>query len=293
MDGAHTYDAIIENQSAIKETADSENAITQYVKIDVFTGLDMELVTAIAGGLNSAVQVSATSLANNDKKFKWIQDEIKDESYFSQVAFRQGEADPAYDVGDILKILDLFNISDFTNEGTVYPLRAYSSKEAVLDAYLKKPANYERLRPILKDILILHDYISSEAGSLHNKANSGKAGSLAFMSAPRKSQFLFIGTDGLNGKDSISRPVRGALYPILGAFRWMVVDDEATGKTKWRGSFEDVVDLWRSIGGELMLATQSTSDNNSKNPNAIGKDRNHWATLHSTVIRRQLTKPTK
>jgi hypothetical protein len=37
-----------------------------------------------------------------------------------------------------------------------------------------------------------------------------------------------------------------------------------------------------------MRATQETSEELARNPNAIGKSRNHWATLHSTVAKYQL-----
>ena len=184
--------------------------------------------------------------------------------------------------------LDLFNITQFPNTGDEYPTRAFSSKAAVLNAYLddyrkKGGATYKKLQPILKDILVLHDTISSEARDLHNKANAGKAGKLAFMETRERGKFEFP----FIGKEGNHRLLRGALFPMLGAFRWMVEED-SKGDVRWTGGFDEVLSLWRRIGGELMKATQATSVELARNPNQVGKSRNHWANLHSTVAKYQL-----
>ena len=74
---------------------------------------------------------------------------------------------------------------------------------------------------------------------------------------------------------------------MLGAFRWMVVEGP-DGKAQWSGGFDKVLELWHEVGAELMKATQETSEERDRNPNSIGKSRNHWATLHSTVAKYQL-----
>ena len=117
---------------------------------------------------------------------------------------------------------------------------------------------------------------------LHNKAG-GKGGKLAFVESRKRGKYEFP----FVGKESETRLTRGALLPMLGAFRWMVAEDE-DGDFTWKGSFDDVLELWRETGAELMRATQSTSDDLSRQPNLIGKSRNHWATLHSTVAKRNL-----
>ena len=289
VDGGHTYEILRHNREAIEElnTADGDDSeIEQYVKLEIVTGLSPELVPEIARGLNTAVQVQEMSLADLRDDFDWIKETIAGEPYASEIAFRENEQ-RMYDARDLIVLLDLFNISDFPNQKGDYPVRAFSTKAQVLNSYLEdrkssEGRKYRMLQPILKDILMLHDTISFEARNLHNKAG-GRAGNLAYMEGRKRGMypFPFIGREGPY------RLRKGALFPMLGAFRWMVVEGP-DGRAQWTGGFEKVLELWREVGAELMKATQETSEERDRNPNAIGKSRNHWATLHSTVAKYQL-----
>jgi hypothetical protein len=291
IDGAHTY-AII--QRVLGERGQSSNAeepLNQFVKVEVLTGIDEALITEIAGGLNTAIQVQAMSLANLADEFDWIKEELKSQPYFQDIAFVQNE-DKQYDVRDILVLLELFNIFKYPNEGTAYPIKAYTSKEVILSAYLGtgkgeekdrrvNREQLERLRPILKDMLQLHDIISSKAKDRYNAGGGRKGGRLKFVEEAKKRphKFPFIGKEGQY------RLYRGALFPMLSAFRWMVAENK-NGKIGWRGGFPKVLEVWEKIGQELMDATQSTSEELGRNPNAIGKSQNHWGRLHGIVYMR-------
>jgi hypothetical protein len=290
VDGGHTYEVLRANRESINELNGGDSAtaeIDQFVKFEIVTGLTEDLIPELARGLNTAVQVQEMSLADLRDEFGWIKDTIKGEPYGEKIAFRENEQ-RMYDARDLIMLLDLFNLTDFPNTGGEYPVRAFSSKAAVLKAYLDDRREnggkkYEMLQPILKDILVLHDTISFEARELHNKANGGKGGNLAFMEGRVRGKFPFP----FIGKEGSYRLLRGALFPMLGAFRWMV-EENGDDEVHWIGSFDDVLALWREIGGELMKATQATSIELARNPNAIGKSRNHWANLHSTVAKYQL-----
>lgn len=289
VDGGHTYEILRHNRQAIDELNSGGGdgpEIDQFVKLEIVTGLQADLVPEIARGLNTAVQVQEMSLADLRDEFDWIKKTIADESYASEIAFRENEA-RTYDARDLIVFLDLFNISDFPNQTGEYPVRAFSSKAQVLKAYLEdrrknEGKKYLMLQPILKDILVLHDTISFEARDLHNKAG-GKAGRLAYMEGRKRGKFPFPFID----KKGEYRLRNGALFPMLSAFRWMVIEGP-DGKAQWNGGFDQVLELWQELGAELMKATQETSEERGRNPNAIGKSRNHWATLHSTVAKYQL-----
>ena len=293
VDGGHTYEILRERRKEIEDLngGDSDGPeIDQFVKLEIITGLTHDLVPEIARGLNTAVQVQEMSLANLQDRFDWIKETIADEPYADKIAFREneGKLNKPYDARDLLVILELFNITDFPNNKGEYPTHAFSSKTKVLLKYLddcKKGnggAKYKMLQPILKDILVLHDTISLEARGLHNKAG-GRAGNLAYVEGRKRGKFLF---PFINKEDQY-RLFKGALFPMLGAFRWMV-EEGPTGQAQWVGSFDEVKKMWREIGAELMKATQETSEERDRNPNAIGKSRNNWATLHSTVAKYQL-----
>ena len=284
VDGAHTYEIILEGQDRIAESREADNGSTidQYVKIEVLTGVPEDLWVEIAGGLNTAVQVQDWSLANLKDQFDWIKDLLASEPYARKIAYRENEADTAYDVRDIIVLLEMFNIFDYTNDGEEHPTKTYNNKSDVLDRYLADPAKYIKLAPILKDILRLHDVISLTAREKHN-AVGGKAGKLTFMEHKLRGTWSFV----FIGKTGEYRLNRAALFPMLGAFRWMVTDTP-TG-VAWRGGFDQVLKIWDESASELMRATQATSEEYGRKLTALGKSRNHWATLHSTVAKRELT----
>ena len=294
VDGAHTYKLILQNQDTIANTNSNPEAtpIKQFVKVEVLEQLPHNLATEVAGGLNTAVQVQRMSLADLDDKFEWIKDDLQGSRFIKYIAFKQNEQKD-YDVRDVLRLLDLFNISEFPNSGDAYPIRAYTSKESVLKHYLEKDAqgrpfaeNYQKLRPILKDILLLHDTIRAEARDRYNDGGGKRGGGLKFVEGPakpdRKFKFPFLNDE--EGRDySLSG---GALLPMLGAFRAAVQFSPDNSNIVWQGGFENVIRLWGDIGKDLMAATVRTSEELGRNTNAIGKSYNHWLSLHNLVYRR-------
>jgi hypothetical protein len=290
VDGAHTYEIIMRGQSDIADlnAAGNSDPINQYVKIEVLTGLDSSLVTEIAGGLNTAVQVQRMSLADLGNEFDWIKEELKKANFLQYVAFKQNEV-KEFDARDVIRLLDLFNISEFPNNGTNYPIRAYTTKEGVLKHYLTKDGNtdyadnYKRLRPILNEILILHDRVSAYGRALYNKGGGKQGGRLKFvesLKSKKKFKFPFI------GEEHEYRLSGGALLPMLGAFRAAVEVDSNSDTVVWRGGFANILRLWEEAGKDLMEATQETSEELGRNPNAIGKSKKHWAYLHNLIERR-------
>lgn len=289
VDGAHTYEMLIRNQADIvSANADANLAISQFVKVEILVGLPLGLVTEVAGGLNTAVQVQRMSLADLDDKFDWIKDCLAGSNFLEYIAFKQNEI-KEFDVRDVLRLLDLFNITEFPNNGSSYPIRAYTSKESVLKHYLDKDKeksfadNYKCLAPILKDILVLHDTISADARELYNAGGGRRAGRLKFVEGPskpdKKYHFPFI------ADEREYRLSGGALIPMLGAFRAAVKVDDQSGMMAWKDGLEEVLHLWEKTGRDLMDATQETSEELGRNPNAIGKSKKHWAFLHNMVER--------
>jgi hypothetical protein len=276
VDGGHTYQIVLEGQR------DPTLSDSQFVKVELLLGLPGGLATEIAGGLNTAVQVQDMSLDNLGGLFDWVQAAIPGEPYESAIAYRENEADKQLDVRTVVALLTLFNIALYPNDGAEYPIAAYSSKAAVLNQFRSNQESFKRLTKILPDILELSDLVSFNARDLHNEMG-GKAGRLAFMETRKTGEFRFPFIQA----SSKYRLTNGALYPMLGAFRWMV-ELGPDGLYAWKGSFADVKHLWETAGSELMRVTQSTSDELGRNPNAIGKSRNHWSTMHSVLIKKQL-----
>ena len=93
----------------------------------------------------------------------------------------------------------------------------------------------------------------------------------------RKYHFHYLGDEGEYA------PCRAALLPILSAFRWMVYTDESTGRYAWRGGFESVKASSEKLGTPTLRQTRETSVQVGRKMNAMGRSRNHWETISSTV----------
>jgi hypothetical protein len=276
LDGGHTYKLLT------KHASDDLLPENQFVKFEILTNVPAEWISDIAGGLNTSVQVQAMSLDNLAQRFDWIKEILAGEPYLDNIAWRENEPGEV-NARDIIALLTMFDIEHFPNEGEEQPVEAYKDKAAVLKQFEDRPASYQRLAPILKDVLILHDTIRRDSRKFWNEAG-GRFGHFAFVEQKKKGEFTFPFT----AQAGPSRLVNGALYPMLGAFRWMVEDDPETGKVRWRGGFAEVMRRWEGSATELVKATAQANTELGRNPNAIGKSKNHWANLHARVAMRDL-----
>lgn len=272
-------DGIVNGGHSAKLIAESDDLPGhQVVKVEILVGVPDEWIVDIAGGLNTSIQVQAKSLDDLAGKFDWLKAEIANEPYADRIVWR--ENDPGvWDVTYLLSLLSCFNIFDYPNGGTKHPVWAYGRKIGVLHQFEGKPETFKRLRPIAKDIFHLHDTISAEAKPLYN-ATGGKYGKWSFVQK-KPSPYIFSGDPDGN------QMLGGALFPILGAFRWAVAEDK-NGNAYWEHGFDDVLVLMRSVLPELITLTGQASQENGRNIHALGRSPNHWNSLHDKVGLRYL-----
>jgi hypothetical protein len=277
VDGGHSYTLVIDPQTH------DDLPENQYVKFEILTNIEADWCADIAGGLNKSVQVQNFALDNLAGKFDWLKKLIAKEPYADRIAWRENE-DGDLDARDLVSILTCFNIGKFPNAGgsDTQPVLAYEKKSAALKMYEDEAESYQKLKPIAKDIFRLYDTIRSEARNFWNE-EGGKFGALAFVEC-KKSGFLMPFT----GEQAEYRLMSGALYPILAAFRWMVEEDPNSGTYRWKGDFQRVIELWEESALELLKMTKQASEDLGYNPNAVGKNRGHWANLFARVAMREL-----
>ncbi|MBI1806980.1 MAG: AIPR family protein [Ignavibacteria bacterium] len=278
VDGAHTYKIINDNREECPDM--------QAVKVEIITGVPHALIVDIARGLNTSVQVQQMSLANLDNKFQWVKDTLKGAPYEKEIAYKQNE-DGEYTARDIVSLMTLFNIDLFPDGGGEYPKIAYTSKEECLKRFLNKEneSSYLRLKPIVKDILELYDYIHLQSPKLYDErvkslGQSAKGKGLAFFQSRKKGKWRFI----FIGQEDTHKLSDGAIYPMLGAFRYLIAHDKKTDTYRWKtSSFSEVKRIFDQVGGEMMISTRNTSDKWGRKAMAIGKDDSHWENLYKTV----------
>jgi len=282
VDGAHTAKIIEEANEA--DTTPEE----QYVEVYIRTGVTNELVSDIARGLNTGIQVAPQSIYNIAGVFDWLKKEISEQSYSDRISWNESD-DEEYDVRDLIAVLEVFNIFDFPNEVNVskHPIAAYEKWSTPLTKFANdyeenkdslENSKYHRLRHVLKDGLALYDQIRHDFRRMHNDAG-GSAGKMNIIeeASERRGAFDFP-FGGL--QESKYRLTKGATFPILAAFRTYVEKHPKTGEARWRGGFDRVLQLWNEIGPNLVEETVQLTKEGVRNPDQIGKNRKHWANLY-------------
>src|SRR3984885_5286355 len=278
VDGAHTA-KIIEEANNDGTTPDE-----QYVEVYVRTGVTNELISDIARGLNTGIQVAPQSIYNIAGVFDWLKEEISEETYSDHISWKESD-DEDYDVRDLIAVLEVFNVFDFPNDlnAAKNPISAYEKWSVPLKKFaddyeankeVLETSKYYRLRKLLKDGLKLYDHIRHDFREMHNEAG-GSAGKMNIIeeASARRGTFEFPFA-GLAPKKY--RLTKGATFPILAAFRTYVEISPKTGDARWRGGFNRVLEVWNEVGPSLVEETFQLTKEGIRNPDAIGKNRKHW-----------------
>jgi hypothetical protein len=288
VDGAHT--AKIIEQCNHDGTTDED----QYVEVYIRTGVENGLITDIARGLNTGMQVAPKSIYNIDGVFDWLKKEVDGQPYEDLIAWRESDTKP-YDVRDLISILELFNVIDFPNDAAKakHPISAYEKWSIPLKKFADdyeentkklKNSKYYRLRPLLHEALMLYDHIRHDFRDLHNEAG-GRAGRMNIVDEAAKNRTLEFPFAQL--PPNKYRLTKGAAYPMLGAFRNMVELD-SSGNASWRGGFRAVLHMWKDAGPELVTETYNATEEIGRTPDHLGKNRKHWDNLHMKIQLRLL-----
>jgi hypothetical protein len=284
VDGAHTAKIIAEAQAAGKIPPE------QHVEVYIRTGIKGGFSAEIARALNTGIQVAAKSIYNISNVFDWLKDEVVGEPYASMISWKESDLDPEYDVRDLIGVLEVFNVIDYPNDQNRHPISAYEKWSIPLDKFAadyEKNKNdlsrstYHRLRPILKGGLALFDQIRRDFYDVRNESG-GKAGAMNIVeqASAKAKAFKFPFGDL---PDHEYRLTKGATYPMLAAFRNYVELDPKTGQAHWRNGIGNVLKAWSELSPELVQETYTTTQEGSRNPDALGKNRKHWGEMHLRV----------
>lgn len=279
VDGGHTAKIIRENQDAIRNN--TNGPIEQFVKVDILVGYPDEILPDVIEALNSSMQVQTFSLLEFTGKFDWMKADLDKAGFGDLVSFRQNENADAT-VSELLMLLESLNTEVYPAKNGDYPVRSYSSKQAIVNAFAKNPEKYVWMSPILADVLTLFDTIRSE-GREKFLAQRGRRGASTerFVETRKRGTFTFPFI-GATGEHSLHR---GAAVPILSAFRIFVEKDRKSGEARWRGGFDHVLEVWDKLGGDLVAEVSAALS--GRDINSVAKDRNFWAALHRLLDSRE------
>ena len=276
IDGGHTYKIILEEQ-------DNLDYGEQFVKIEVLTGVE-DIFQELAAARNTSVQVQDKSIAELENRFNIIKQAIEGEPYLKSIYFKENE-NGDIDVADIISILNLFNIEKYPNKSE-NPIISYTGKGQCIKNYisvhkelgdtLKNP--YAKMKNIIPDIFKLYDHLEKNMRKYYSNGVSNKKYGAVSGVIPKKD-----GKDAFKTKfykdDMDYLTPNGFIYPILGAFRALVKENEDM-YYEWK---KEPIEILDKVGAELVSNTINMSRELGNNPNATGKNKTLWMNLYMTV----------
>jgi hypothetical protein len=285
LDGGHTYQIITEAQDSEELPED------QFVFIQIRTAIPKDWIPDISQGLNTAVQVQDMSLQHLAGKFAWLKSEMSGHPYAPKIAWSENDAGE-FSARDIISLMYLMNIKLFP-DSSKHPIAGYEKKSEPLREFDNSDATFRQMKPILHDVLYLHDWISFMAVDFYNEGAGrngvkGRGAGLSFVKQAGRKPYSPTFMSSPKGFDA--KLEDAALYPIMAAFRVFIEVDLTTGKVRWAGGFEGVKAAWRDLAYELMKATMHTANEVGRSRNAIGKSRLHWDGVFQKVENYKLRK---
>lgn len=276
IDGGHTYKIICEHRN---------DNLDQYVQFEVMTGVE-DIIEKLAEARNTSVQVDEKSMAELQQKFDPIKEGLEGMPFYNRIAFKQNQQAfdditnkklKMIDAREIVSIINMFNVERFS--AVTHPIKAYSSKAKMLELYLDNPESYRRYVNIMPDIFDLYDTIELEFATSFNESG-GRYGRKKY-SGFKDGKVIGKSKFGLN--DINYRIPDGLIYPVVAAFRCLVVYNETTEKYEWKDGVNPI-DVWEKCRVNLTTQIMSYASEIGDNPNTVGKSANIWNLAYMTVL---------
>lgn len=286
VDGGHTYEIIKKNKEFIRPS-------TQFVKIEVLTGVE-DFFTNLAAARNFSNPVKQSSIDELNKYFHIIHEEFDNAPYGDQIRYKQF-GDERIDVDDLVAILTMFDIDRYPVNGFGLgdmPTIAYSAKSRCRDYFVdceirhEKDSSYqnpfEHMRPIMRDIINLYEYVEANIGEFYNPDNNGRqygrTKGVTGEKGKREKRSRFF-----NNPIDYNSP-NGFIYPIVGAFRALVRKDESGDYYFFKNPIEILKKSAGTSSVGTVLVENVLSVSRDKGPNATGKAATLWAQLFQIVF---------
>ncbi len=279
VDGGHTLRVIIDNRDLVDRGK-------QYVRLEILTGVE-GIFEDLAAARNTSTQVQDKSIANLRDYFDLIKGTIANEPFSDRVYFMEND-EGDIDVAEILAILNLFNIDAYQGMDN-FPVISFSSKKKCVDYYIKLYEKMERheiaeadnpfvkMKPIMVQIFKLYDRLERNMNDYYTQKNpGGKYGSTKGVTPHPDGGFF---RSKFYQENMRHASPNGFIYPILGAFRALV--KEENGEYKFTMNPFELLDR---VGPELVTTTVERSRTLGNNPVQVGKDSGNWKTLYMRVM---------
>ena len=287
IDGGHTLRAILDGnvKHVIKEN--------RYVFFEIFTGIESPV--ELAAARNTSVQVDLKSIAELENSFEEIKDAFKALPFAHRIQYKMNEhynddGISPIDIREIIAITAMFSQSMYpfrTSLGLndLQPIQCYSGKEATLRKFLcmdskdkaqrkiNRDTMVRNMKPIIADIFKLFETVEAEFATAANVANK-RYGTRKYS---KFDDGNIVGKTLFEEQDLRYIVPKGLLYPLVGAFRALVVVDDKTNLYRWK---KEPLDVWKAIGSKLVTIIL---DERTENPDVLAKNPNLWNNLFKEI----------
>lgn len=269
FDGGRTYAVIRKAQQ------EGHDIAHQWVDLIVYEHAPADLIQRMVETHNTAVQVQALSLADHRQEFERLKEALYQAGRLDEyVAWHEGD-EGEIDAREVVALLIAIDAKRYPPRrlGGEHPVFTYSQKARALREYQQHRQHYERFAGIAPDVLRLRDHIQATAPSYWR---GGHFGSLRFVES-RRCMLPFIGIGEAKARPLLTK---GALFPIIGAFRHALEVSERG--VRWLFEPEEV---WAATAQELLEVTRADFEDDAigRNPNQLGKSTMHWRTVADVV----------
>jgi hypothetical protein len=280
LDGGHTYKVIKAYcDDVIREDIPPQNQA--FVRLEIMEGFNGEQIRDVVDARNTSNQVKDQSLMELAKRFEDIKKAIAGQSYANKVAYKEyeimegtdGKTAKPIDVREIIALMTLFDKDHYGDNN--HPILAYSQKAACLNRFKDYRESYQKIYPILTDILGLWDVIHRDMRTWYENAkakqNQGaKFGRITGVIPEREVALHFI---DVTTSDIIPSSFK---YPILAALRAFI--EESNGQYNWGLDVKSALD--KGLGEQLTEVVISNATE-LRNPNKLGKSSSVWDQCYS------------
>ncbi len=268
IDGGHTYKILLQNK---------DKELDQFVQFEVMTGVE-SLIADLAEARNTSVAVDAKSMAELREKFDPVKECLEGMPFYGRISFKQNQITRDVDTSKPLKMIDarevvailcMFNINKYNS--TEHPVKAYSSKQAMLNEYLENPEHYRKFVNVAPDIFDLYDTIETEFAAAYNE-NGRMYGRKAYAGYKEGNP---VGKSKFCQKDICYKIPDGLLYPILASFRALLTYDASAEKYKWIDG-KNPFEAWNQNKVLLTRSMMDLAGSLGDKPTVFGKDPSLW-----------------
>lgn len=282
LDGGHTYTVI---QSYISQTERGALGAGDqaFVRVEILEGFGPDQIVDIVEARNTSNQVKDQSLLELQQAFEGIKKQIAKEAYANKVAYKEyeiyegtdGKRPKPIDVREIVSLLTVFDKDHWGDNN--HPIMAYSRKAACLNRFKDYAESYEKLYPLIPQILALWDMIHGQMPSWwqaakESQGQGAKFGRITGVIPNKTTQLHFL------GEESIYAIPTAFKYPILAALRAFL--EEKDGKFVWGKGLDPADALEDGLGQQL---TEAVINNalEIRNPTKLGKTNSVWDQCYS------------